>query len=190
MAQSAQDIKGVLVHLRDEAVKYGLIMHLGNTRILTTNSFVNPLHVKVGVDEVEVLDCYRSSTYLGQKICLGSWHDVASVHRLRAGCAAFSKYKAIFTSKSYAPSLKTKLLESVDTPAVLYAAGTWTLTKTMEAKLATTNRQMLRKMPGARRPNEETCVDYEQRPTRPAEKNMTKSGNEQIGNLQEGSPGN
>ena len=178
VAQSASDVKKMLSNLRDEAAKYGLIMHLGKTKVLTTVELQTPLHVMVGVDAVEVLDRNRSETYLGQKLCLGSPHDAAFAHRLCAGWAAFSKYKDIFTSKSYAFSLRAKLLESVVTPAVLYGAGTWTLTKAMEAKLVTTKRQMLRKMLGAKRENDETWVDYVQRSTHLAEDKMNKMGYE------------
>jgi len=77
MAQSASDIKKMLVHLREEASKYGLTMHLGKTKVLTTKELVKPMDVQVGADKVEVLDQNRSERYLGQKLCLGDPHEAA-----------------------------------------------------------------------------------------------------------------
>ena len=72
--------------------------------------------------------------------------------------------------------MKARLLEAVVTPTVLYAAGTWTLTKALEAQLVTAKRRMIRKMLGAARQPEETWVEYVQRTTRLAEEKMDKLG--------------
>ena len=51
------------------------------------------------------------------------------------------------------------------TPAVLYAAGTWTLKKDQERKLQSAQRRMLRSMVGTRRRPDEDWVEYIRRAT-------------------------
>ena len=58
------------------------------------------------------------------------------------------EHKDELIKKKYALSDRLRLFDAVVTPAVLYGAGTWTLTKEMERALRTTQRRMLRAILG------------------------------------------
>ena len=58
------------------------------------------------------------------------------------------EHKDELTKKVYSLSDRLRLFDAVVTPAVLYGAETWTLTKEMERTLRTTQRRMLRTILG------------------------------------------
>ena len=59
---------------------------------------------------------------------------------------------------------------------VLYGCACWTMTQTMDTKLQTTRRRMLRKIYQARRQPSETWVEYVRRATHAAEDKATSLG--------------
>jgi len=89
--------------------------------------------------------------YLGRQLCFENSQDVEVHNRIRAGWAKFMAHKQELTSKHYSLHDRLKLLDVVVSPTVLYAAGTWTLTKQHEHILQRTQRRMLRMVLGAGR---------------------------------------
>jgi len=168
-AQNASDAVKMLTHFREEAAKYGLRLHIGKTKILTTTSSAQSRNVIVGDDQVEVLSSDGTEKYLGRAVNLHDFHNVELKNRLRNAWAAFAKFKDVFRSKAYTLTLKSKLFDSVVTPVALYGSACWTLTKDMEHNLLTTQRRMLRQMLSCCRRSDEDWVDYVKRSTALAE---------------------
>ena len=145
---------------------------------MTTHRGKHPSCIPVGTGCIEVLDIDRAEMYLGRSVCLGDYHQSELRNRIKCGWAAFSKYKDIFSSRSYSFPLKAKLFNSIVTPVILYSTASWTLTQKMEKILNTAMRQMLRKMLCAGRRPDEDWVDYIKRTTADAEKRMYDLGYE------------
>ena len=94
-SHSRQDIAKMIAHLRDEVAKYGLKLHMGKTKILTTEPSVRrPLHVIVGEESIQVLQDGEGERYLGRNLFMDSYHDTETSNRIAAGWAAFHRYKS------------------------------------------------------------------------------------------------
>ena len=175
VAQSQSDVTKMLGHLRLEALKYGLVMNMDKTKVLTTAG-AGAARVKLGDAYVNVLNPDQSEKYLGRKLNLQNQAQVELTNRLQSAWATFTKYKEVFRSRWCTFSLKMKMFDALVTPVVLYGAGSWTLTKEMETQLQTTRRRMLRDMLGARRQAGETWVEHIKRTTEIAEEKSKALG--------------
>ena len=75
-ANSSPDLTKMIAHLRDEAAKYGLKMHLGKTKILSNiPPEERPESLTVGTTSIEVLKEGVAERYLGRKLTLGFVHE-------------------------------------------------------------------------------------------------------------------
>ena len=100
--------------------------------------------VQIEDQAVSVLDEHATEKYLGRKLALDSPHEAELQNRIAAGWAAFHKHKGEMCSSSYKLKDRLELFKSVVDPVVLYGSGTWALTMSMEARLRTARRRMLR----------------------------------------------
>ena len=175
-AHSARDLGNMMTDFKTEAAKYGLQLHMGKTKALAIARQLLPPTIVVDSVEVEVLGPERSEKYLGRALNLHAFHRFELDSRVRNAWAAFSKFKAVFTSSAYPFAAKAKLFDAVVTPVMLYAAASWTLTKGMEDILIITQRRMLRQLLGFRRCPTEEWVEYIKRTTAQAETRYKQCG--------------
>ena len=176
MDQNRSDVCKMLSHLRVEAAKYGLAMHLGKTKILTSAACLSETTATICGSSVAILSPHESEKYLGRKLCLADYHWTELNNRIHVAWFAFSKFQEIFKSLTYPFHSKARLFEAVVTPALLYGAASWTLTKEMETELVRTWRNMVRTMVGAKRLPDETWIEYIKRTTELAEEKMERLG--------------
>ena len=107
-----------------------------------------------------------SEKYLGRKLSFNDTHETELANRIAAGWAAFHKNKSELCSKSYKLEDRVKLFNAVVTPVVLYGAGAWALKQSMEKRLRTAWRRMLRyvfrihRRSASSDGNEETWVEF------------------------------
>lgn len=164
-AHSAKDVAKMIAHMQEEAAKYGLVLNMEKTKVLTTSSSRPGSEISIGAGKVKILDADESERYLGRKVCMEDYHQTELNHRIAAGWCAFAKLKFILCSKSYELRLRIKLFESVVTPSVLYGCAAWTMTMEAEQMLKSTRRRMLRWMTGVSRTTDEDWVTYVRRAT-------------------------
>ena len=107
--------------------------------------------------------------YLGRQLTINGYHETELANRIATGWRAFFKFKDALCNCSLALKVRLKLFESVVTPCVLYACGTWTMTIEAERLLTTARRKMLRRLVKVGRMPEEDWVAYIQRATRRSE---------------------
>ena len=144
-AQSREDIQKMLRQFAVAAVKYGLKIHQGKTKILTWDVLaLGAAPIVVDGIAIKVLGETEAERYLGRKLCFQDSCQVELQNRLDAGWAAFHKHKAELCSKFYRTCDRVRLFDAVVTPVILYGAGAWALTQDMERRLQTTWRRMLR----------------------------------------------
>ena len=176
VAQSRQDAAKMLTDLKHEAAKYGLVVHLGKTKILATRDEHCGGTVDIAGSCVDVLPPTASERYLGKKLCMDSFHDAELGNRLRSGWCAFAKLRHVLCSRQYPLKTRFKLFDTAVTPAALYACGTWTMAAEQSRKLRTVWRQMVRKMVQTPRGADEPWVEYIQRATHIAEQLFHEQG--------------
>ena len=73
--------------------------------------------------------------------------------------------------------VRLKLFNAVVTPTFLYGSGTWTMTAERERRIRTTQRRMLRWMPGVGRRRNEPDTDVEDDMAEPEENDGEKESN-------------
>jgi hypothetical protein len=93
----------------DAAGKYGLKLHAGKTKILTTSSQEKNKQVSSNGGFIKVLGPQESERHLGRRLCLGEFHQAKLNNRLQAAWATFSQYSAVSRSKYYTFAIKAKL---------------------------------------------------------------------------------
>ena len=74
--------------------------------------------------------------------------DTELYNRIRKAWAAFNKYRAGLCNGGVSLDARLELFDSVVSSTVLYASGTWTMTKERQRQLRTAHREMLRKVLG------------------------------------------
>jgi hypothetical protein len=89
--------------------------------------------------------------YLGRSLSLGLLHDAELTHRINCGWAKFHANKKELCSRHYPPQDRLRLCEATVTPSVLYACGTWTMTRARARLLRVAQRRMLRTIVGVGR---------------------------------------
>jgi hypothetical protein len=162
---SKSDIGKMIVDLKIEAKKYGLALHIGKTKVLTNTTRRRPSEIDCGGQAVEVVGDEAAERYLGRQLAMTGYHATELANRVGAGWKSFFKFKAVLCNRGVPAKSRLGLSESVVTPCVLYASGTWTMTVDAEAKLRTTRRKMLRWMMRIGRKPEEDWVEYIKRAT-------------------------
>jgi len=155
LGKSHRQISSMLTDLHNIASQVGLQLHPDKTKILTnatkkTGRGKND-SMEVADMKVTILPLDGCVKYLGRNICMENSQEVELHNRIRAGWAKFMANRSELTSKHYTLNARLKLFDAIVSPTVLYAAGTWTLTKQQEHSLNCTQRKMLRMIFGAGR---------------------------------------
>ena len=151
IGRSLKQVAEMLMLLKAETGKCGLELHPEKTKILSSTNRQNRPRNKftyVGDMRIEILPRTSELKYLGRQITFEDAQRAELKNRLRGAWAKFMEHKDELIKKKYALSDRLRLFDAVVTPAVLYGAGTWTLTKEMERALRTTQRRMLRAILG------------------------------------------
>ena len=162
---SRSDIAKMITDLKVEATKYGLVLHTGKTKVLTNTPRRRPSVLDCGGQSVEVLGEQAAERYLGRQLAVAGYHATELANRVDVGWKAFFEFKAVLYNRGIPVKSRLRLFESVVTPCVLYASGTWTMTVAGELKLRTARRKMLRWMVRVGRKLEEDWVEYLRRAT-------------------------
>ena len=126
---------------------------------------MRPSVIECGGQAVDVIDAEAAERYLGRQLGMTGYHNTELANRLNAGWKSFFKFKAVLCNRGIPIKSRLRLFESVVTPCVLYASGTWTLTVDGEMRLRTARRKMLRWMLRVGRRPEEEWVEFIRRAT-------------------------
>ena len=151
VGSSLKQVTEMLRLLKAETGRCGLELHPEKTKIISSTNRQNrprSKYAQVGDMKIEVLARTGEIKYLGRQITFTDAQRAEMKNRLRGAWAKFMEHKDELTKKAYSLSDRLRLFDAVVTPAVLYGAETWTLTKEMERTLRTTQRRMLRTILG------------------------------------------
>ena len=95
-------------------------------------------HIEIGEMSIEILTKNESVKYLGQRISFHQQETLEIKSRIRAAWATFHKYRQELTSKNYMLKHRLRLFDATVSPALCYAAGTWTPSKEHERMIQST----------------------------------------------------
>ena len=114
------------------------------TKVLSNQGSNKRMEVTIDNIKVEVLPARECAKYLGQTIMFEQQETTEIKNRIRAACASFTKCKHELTSRSYLLRHRLRLFNTVITPTLTHASGTWTLSKEQEKLIRSTQRKIVR----------------------------------------------
>lgn len=177
-AISLDGAQTMLKDLVKEAAKFGLEVHSSKTK-LTWNGFgegTRQTYTEVLGQTYEIVPCDGSILYLGRCFQFSSMHDTELRHRVGKAWAKFNVFRDELTNKIYPLPERLRLFKTVIQPTFLYGCVSWTMTRTREQLVKTTERKMIRKIIGTQRlfveGQSENWVEWVIRATRIAEEHM------------------
>ena len=169
VAVNKSGVSKMLADLKKEAAKYGLVAHMGKTKILTSASLNLPACINIEGADVDIVPPATYEKYLGRHLYMGSYHESELSNRMNGAWRCFAKFKDVLCSRSYPLRSRLQLFDAVVTPTAMYGCECWTLNVHSRRMLRTTWRKMVRNIFRTPRGDEETWVDYVRRATAHAE---------------------
>ena len=139
-ATSKEQLQSMMYDFKKATEKVGLKIHPDQSNMNSNTK----RYIKVGEMSIEILTENESVKYLGQRISFHQQETLEIKSRIRAAWATFHKYRQELTSKKYMLKLRLRLFDATVSPALCYAAGTWTPSKEHERMIQSTQRKMLR----------------------------------------------
>ena len=133
------------VNLRPARKQWVLGIHPDKTKILSNQHKEKAKEITVATTS-KSRSCQKETVrdILGKKKTFEDQETEEIKNRLKAGWAAFQKYRQELTSKDYRLCHRLRLFSMVITSTVTYAGGTWTLSQKHERMIKTAQRKMLR----------------------------------------------
>ena len=145
VGRSQAQVTAMLSNLHSVASQFGLTLHPDKTQIRTNTKRKSgrgtSQHVLVADMRITILPFSGCIKYLGRQLCFQDAQEVEIQNRIRAGWAKFMSHRQELTSKTYTLDSRLQLFDAVVSPTVLYAAATWTLTKTTRIHTTTRSTQ-------------------------------------------------
>ena len=154
VATDEKQLAAMIADVMEAAETIGLTLHMGKTKVLNNGidgTMADKKHIEVRGLKIAVVE---TTEYLGRKLSLKDTHKTEVEHRIAKAWGKFMSHKAELCSKHYPLKHRLRLFQATVTATLLYGSGAWTLTASLEAKLRTTQRRMLRWMVGIRRRSE------------------------------------
>jgi hypothetical protein len=152
IGRSRVQITRMLETLADESRKIGLEIHMGKTKILYNGCGRQggpvPGCVEVAGKKIDVLGDDESTCYLGKLLNLQEAQDTEIQHRIVRAWAKFAVFRTELTEWRYPLKARWRLFDAVVSSSLLYASGSWTMTKEREDLLRGAQRKMLRAILG------------------------------------------
>ena len=143
-ADNPDDLQYDLHQLAENSKKVGLEMNLKKTKWMR-NSECPRGCITINDTEIEEVAEY---VYLGQHIQANNKSCGEWARRRKAAWIAFNQNRTVLTDEKLPMNIRANIFNTTVLPAMLYAAETWSTTKSEEEKLAVTQRAMERRMCG------------------------------------------
>ena len=138
----ATSMQIIVDELNKQGKKVGLKINNEKTKILT-NGQKSLIHING-----HVIDYVDDFIYLGQNISFQARQEQEILRRTQNAWKSFWKLKPYLTSRGIEMKNKKRLFDMCILPVLTYGSQTWSLTRSQENKLRTTQRAMERRMIG------------------------------------------
>ena len=123
MAESEEELKGLLMKVKEESKKVGLRLNIQQTKIMASGPIISR---QIDGGTVETVADF---IFLGSKITAGGdWSHEVERHLL-LGRKVMTKLDSIFKSRDITLPTKVCLVKAMVFPVVMYGCESWTVKK-------------------------------------------------------------
>ena len=144
-AEDMETLQGMVNKVYAACLEIGLRINRSKTKSMCNGYILNRKNIYLENEKIELVERF---VYSGQVIELNNKVAPEITKRIQTAWAAFSKLSYILKDVNTPINLRRKVLNQCINPVTTYASETWTLTKGLEERLATTQRKMERLMLG------------------------------------------
>ena len=124
MAESEEELKILLMKVKEESEKVGLKLNIQKTKIMASGSITS---WQIGGETVETVADF---IFLGSKITADGDCSREIKRRLLLGRKVMTNLDSIFKSRDITLLTKVHLVKAVVFPVVMYGCESWTIKKT------------------------------------------------------------
>ena len=152
MAESEEELKSLLMKVKEESEKVGLKLNIQKTKIMASSPFTSR---QIGGEIVETVSFFILG---GSKITADGDCSHEIKRRLLLGRKVMTNLDSIFKSRDFTLPTKVRLVKAMVFPVVMYRCESWTVKKAEHQRIDTFElwcwRRLLRFPWTARRSNQ------------------------------------
>ena len=123
MAESEEELKSLLIKVKEEREKVGLNLNIQKTKIMASGPITS------WQIDGETMETVSDFIYGGSKITADGDCSHEIKRRLLFGRKATTKLESIFKSRDITLSTKVRLVKAMVFPVVMYGCESWTVKK-------------------------------------------------------------
>jgi len=123
MAESEEELKSLLVKVKEENEKVGLKLNIQKTKIMASNPITS------WQIDGEIMETARAFIFLGSKITADGDCSHESKSRLLLGRKVMTKLDSILKSRDIPLPTKVHRVKAMVFPVVMYGSESWTVKK-------------------------------------------------------------
>ena len=123
MAESEEEMKSLLMKVKEESEKVGLKLNIQKTKIMASKP------VTLWQTDGETMETVRDFIFLGSKITADGDCNHEIKRRLLLGRKAITNLDSILKSRGITLPIKVHLIKAVVFPVVMYGCESWTVKK-------------------------------------------------------------
>ena len=126
MAESEEELKSLLMKVKDESEKVGLKLNIQKTKIMASSPITS---WQIDGERVETVATVADFIFLGSKIIMDGDCSHKIKRRLFLGRKVMTNLDSILKSRDITLSTKFRLVKAIVFPVVLYGCESWTIKK-------------------------------------------------------------
>ena len=123
MAESKEELKSLLMKVKEDSEKAGLKLNIQKTKIMTSSPITS------WQIDGETMETVANFIFLGSKITADGACSHEIKRRLLLGRKVMANLDSIFKSRDITLPTKVHLVEAVVFPIVMYGCESWTIKK-------------------------------------------------------------
>ncbi|CAI5771620.1 Hypothetical predicted protein [Podarcis lilfordi] len=123
MAESEEELKNLLMRVKEESAKYGLKLSIKKTKIMATGPITS------WQTEGEEMEAVRDFTFLGSMITADGDSSHGIKRRLLLGRKAMTNLDSILKRRDTTLPTKVRIVKAMVFPLVMYGSESWTIKK-------------------------------------------------------------
>ena len=124
MAESKEEVKSLLMKVKEESEKVGLKLNIQKTKIMTSDPITS------WQIDGETMETVRDFIFLGSKITVDGDHSHEIKRRLLLGRKAMTNLDSILKSRYITVPTQFHLIKPMALPVVMYGCESWTIKET------------------------------------------------------------
>ena len=157
MAESEEELKSLLMKVKEESEKVGLKLNIQKTKIMASGPISSPICISSQIDG-ETMETVADFIFLGSKITADGDCSHEIKNRLLLGRKVMTNLDSILKSRDITLLTKVHLVKAIVCPVVMYGCEIWTIKKTGHRRIVAFElwcwRRLLRVPWTARRSNQ------------------------------------